>query len=234
MSYQLAVIHGSPRKKGNTVTVTEKLIQELRTYDDIQITEHRLYDELPELCLGCTKCFMVDEKKCPHYHQINPILQSMLDADGIIITSPVYVLSVNAAVKNFLDHLGYIFMVHRPKELMFNKVGIIITTTVGAGTRMAAKNIYKSMHYWGLKRISTLGIAIYATNWRDIDEKRRLKSEAKIRTSAKQFYKRLRKRNELHPRVRKLMLFRFAKWIHTKFEDDSVDNIYWRERGWLN
>ena len=76
---------------------------------------------------------MESEKKCPHYGAISPITSAMDEADVIILASPVYVYHATGAMKAFLDHYGYRWMVHRPAKSMFRKQGVCISTAAGAG-----------------------------------------------------------------------------------------------------
>lgn len=66
---------------------------------------------------------MEGEKKCPHYEALLPITTAIDEADVIILPSPVYVYHATGAMKAFLDHYGYRWMVHRPEESMFKKQG---------------------------------------------------------------------------------------------------------------
>ena len=55
-----------------------------------------------------------------------PVTNAMDEADVIILASPVYVYHATGAMKAFLDHYGYRWMVHRPEESMFKKQGVCI------------------------------------------------------------------------------------------------------------
>ena len=48
-----------------------------------------------------------------------------MEADLIILASPVYVYHVTGAMKALLDHYGYMWMAHRPEEAMFKKTGTL-------------------------------------------------------------------------------------------------------------
>ena len=57
---------------------------------------------------------------CPYAgRKINGEMTDALDeADVIILASPVYVYHATGAMKAFLDHYGYRWMVHCPEESM--------------------------------------------------------------------------------------------------------------------
>ena len=85
-----------------------------------EVTEFFLPRDFDSFCIGCTNCFERSETSCPHYEKLRPITKAMDDADVIILASPVYVYHATGAMKSFLDHYGYRWMVHRPEEKMFD------------------------------------------------------------------------------------------------------------------
>ena len=74
----------------------------------------------------------------------------MDEADLIILTSPVYVYHVTAPMKNFLDHQGHRWMVHRPRPEMFHKQAVCISTAAGAGMKSTNKDMQDSLFFWGV------------------------------------------------------------------------------------
>ena len=92
------VINGSPRKK-NTWEVVKQVKQNL----DGEFEEIHLMKENIPMCTGCHKCIMEGEDKCPHYDIVNPIVDKLKEADGIIMTSPVYAMNISSLLKNFID-----------------------------------------------------------------------------------------------------------------------------------
>ena len=73
------------------------------------------------------QCILKDEKRCLHYEKLRPLTEAM-DA-AIILASPVYVYHVTGAMKTFLDHYGYRWLIHRPVASMFGKQGVCISTS---------------------------------------------------------------------------------------------------------
>jgi multimeric flavodoxin WrbA len=82
-------------------------------------------------CRGCFACLSKGEQFCPLLDDRESIVQRMLDSDGVILVSPVYVLNVTALMKNFIDRLAYIC--HRP--LFFRQHAMVLSTTGGVGLR---------------------------------------------------------------------------------------------------
>lgn len=59
-----------------------------------------------EECRGCGKCF--DEGLCPQDQEdsMEYIRKKILEADLIVLLSPVYLNNVSGAMKTFLDRIG--------------------------------------------------------------------------------------------------------------------------------
>lgn len=83
-------------------------------------------------------------KEVPSVYQLSPMTRSMDGADLIILASPVYVYHATGAMKAFLDHYGWRWMVHRPEEKMFQKQAVCISTAAGAGMRSTNQDMAHS------------------------------------------------------------------------------------------
>ena len=114
------IVYGGPRKK-NTYHAVQIIKKRLAALGPAEFTEFYLPQDFPKFCTGCYTCFMKGEEKCPHREYAGPIEHAMLEADGLIFASPVYVMEMAAPMKNMLDHFGYLFMAHRPRREMFIK-----------------------------------------------------------------------------------------------------------------
>ena len=117
----IVIINGQ-NHKGSTYHIGRMLAE--RVGGDI--AEFFLPRDFSDYCVGCSQCFEVAAEKCPHYEAQQPILKAMDAADLIILTSPVYVYHASAPMKNFLDHQGHRWLVHRPKAEMFTKQAVCI------------------------------------------------------------------------------------------------------------
>lgn len=230
---KICIIHGSPRK-GNTYRATQIFKEELQKGDDFQFTEFFLPHDLPHFCNGCFICFGKGEANCPHAQYTLPIANAIREADGLIITSPVYSLAETASVKAFLDHHSYLFMNHRPMEEMFSKVAMVISTTAGYGTGYAINTIRRALRFWGMRRVFSCGLTIYAMSWDDMSPAKQERFSRKLQKMAGQFYKALVKRNRLHPYLFTRFYFRMCINLLSGFPDGNPDKEYWKEKGWLN
>ena len=144
---RITIIHGQSHK-GSTYHIARALAEKLEG----EIIEFFLPRDFDFFCVGCTSCFGKDEKLCPHYEKLKPITQAMDQADVIILASPVYVYHATGAMKAFLDHYGYRWMVHRPEEKMFHKQAVCISTAAGAGMKSTNKDMADSTFFWGVAK----------------------------------------------------------------------------------
>ncbi len=107
----------SYRRGGNTeriVNLIEKELLSLAEKEKITLEIERMplaYLDI-RTCRGCRACFDHGEEKCPLKDDVLSIRDRMLQVDGILAASPIYVEDVNAIMKNWIDRMAYIC--HRP------------------------------------------------------------------------------------------------------------------------
>ena len=124
---KILALCGSHRK-GNSYSVLSK-IQE--TYPEIDYELLMLKDANLEDCRGCYTCVRRGEQYCPHKDYREMIVQKMLDADGVVFQSPVYVNNVTSLMKKFMERLGY--ESHRPR--FFGKPAMVMAVCGGFGAK---------------------------------------------------------------------------------------------------
>jgi len=231
---KITIVHGSPRR-GNTYAATEVFKQELSKQGPVEFVEFFMPQDLPEFCKGCMSCYLYGEDKCPHAKYTLPILEEMVSSDALIMTTPVFVMRETAGIKNFLDHLGYIFIVHRARPEMFSKKAMIISSTVGAGTKEAIKAVSISLKYWGVNRIYSYSFKTFGDNWNVMQAAKKEKINHQLKKKAVMFYREVasHKRHAPYPFIR--VMYRVSLFIMRKYyEDDSLDCQYWKKMGWYS
>ena len=183
--------------KGSTYNIAKKLADKIGG----EIKEFFLPKDFNNFCTSCKQCFLDDEKKCPHLEKLNPITEALEEADLIILASPVYVYHATAQMKALLDHYGYMWMVHRPKEAMFKKQGVCISTAAGAGMKSTNKDMADSMFFWGIPKIYKYGVAVRSTSWENVPLKRKEKIDKDITKLSKKIIK---KNNKVKPKFKRV------------------------------
>ena len=176
---KVTVINGNARH-GSTWHCREAFLAALEKHEAIEVMEFTLPKDMPNFCLGCFSCIYNGENTCPHAASVRPIVTALEDADLILLTSPVYVLDVSGQMKALLDHLGFMWLSHRPNPKMFGKVGFALTTAAGAGLSHTTKTLKDSLRYWGVKKVFSYGGRVAASSWNDIPEAKQQKIAEKL------------------------------------------------------
>ena len=97
-------ICGSPRRQGNTARLISYTLEKIK--------ERGLETEmiiLPDKDIaGCRACYScVTEKKCVIKDDFHEVFEKMVEADGILLGSPVYHASITSELKALLDRAGF-------------------------------------------------------------------------------------------------------------------------------
>jgi multimeric flavodoxin WrbA len=128
---KVIAFNGSPRKEGNTYQAISIVFDELKK-EGIETELIQLGGKQIHGCLACYKCFENKDKKCSIKNdELNDYIDKMLEADGIIIGSPVYFSNVSSEVKALIDRAG---LVSRANDDLFKrKVGAAVVAARRAG-----------------------------------------------------------------------------------------------------
>ena len=101
------ILFGSPRKQGNTISLVEPFIKEIKdSGNEAEIVW--LYDKEIKGCIACRNC----QKDWTVFHCIikddmQEIFAKILASDKIILATPIYSWSCPAPMKALLDRLVY-------------------------------------------------------------------------------------------------------------------------------
>lgn len=220
---KVVIIHGQSHK-GSTYKIAHILAEKISD----EITEFFLPRDFGDFCVGCTKCFMESETKCPHYEKLRPLTEAIDEADVIILASPVYVYHATGAMKNFLDHYGYRWMVHRPLEAMFKKQGVCISTAAGAGMKSTNKDMLDSLFFWGVAKRYSYGVPVAATSWEAVSDKKKASVEKTTSRIAKKI---MNNNGKVKPGLKTRGFF-FIMHLAQRNGFNPSDAQYWKDKGW--
>ena len=215
--------------KGNTRAVVDLFLKEFES-DNNEFDEIILPNDFKNICLGCANCILKGENQCPHYNDVNPLIKKIEKADLIIMATPVFVGSCTSGLKVLLDHLAYMWLVHRPKESMFSKVGLIIISAGGSGVKQTVKLLKSNLFYWGVPKVYNYGVTTMKMGGNYCDYKNKDKIKNQVNKKAKQVKHALSKR-----KVGFKTKFFFKLFGMTQKNGwNKVDADYWKEQGWLD
>lgn len=95
-------IIGSPRKKGNTDTLVNSVLDGCKEYG-AKIEKIYLSDLNYKGCIGCEGCKKTG--KCVIKDDMQIVYDKINNADGIVLGSPTYFYNVTGLTKMFMDRL---------------------------------------------------------------------------------------------------------------------------------
>jgi multimeric flavodoxin WrbA len=141
---KIVAINGSPRKDGNTNDLLTYLLEEAKSNgaetELIQLAGKPIHG-----CIACFKCFENLDKRCAVKNDAaNVCIEKMLDADGIVLGSPVYFQDVTAEMKALIDRAGFVGLANG--RMFKDKVG----ASLAAFRRSGGTHTIESMNHFFL------------------------------------------------------------------------------------
>lgn len=225
---EITIIHGQ-RHLGSTYHCSEILKNQISDSETV-INEFFMPSDGPAFCVGCFGCIKKGEEHCPHANQIQPIVSAMCRSQVIIIDSPTYCFEMTGQLKTLFDHLGYMWLSHRPRGEMFNKIGIVLSTAAGAGTGAVTKSLARQMSWWGIAKIYRLRFNVNAAAWQDVTSTVRQKIEKRITAVAMKVQ---RQAGRVEPDLKTRFFFGVMRKMHAKNTWNMTDKNYWLEKQWV-
>ena len=147
-------ISGSSRKNGNTAIIIKTIFEELSKVG-IESELIQLADIDIQPCRACFAC--KGKRNCVFKNDgFSDVFNRMVDADGIILGSPVYSADVSSKMKAFLDRGGVVVAAN--PGLLKHKVG----ASVAAVRRAGGMTAVDTMNHFMLNKEM---IAVGSTYW---------------------------------------------------------------------
>ncbi|WP_432718707.1 flavodoxin family protein [Pectinatus frisingensis] len=138
-------INGSTRKDGNTAIIIKKVFDELKK-DSINTELIQFAGKPLHGCTGCGACFKTRNNRCIMQDDMfNEYMQKLIEADGIILGSPVYFSDVTAEMKAFIDRAGMV--ANANGGLLKYKAGAAVMAVRRGGATHAFDTMNHFLHY---------------------------------------------------------------------------------------
>lgn len=149
---KVLAINSSARKDGNTALLINTVFEELRK-EGIETEMVQLAGKVIEPCKACWACS--GKETCVHKKDLfQEIYEKMVQADGILLGSPVYTANISANMQAFLERASVVADMNRDKNLLRHKVGAAVT----AARRGGALNALDAMnHFFMLQDMFIVG-----------------------------------------------------------------------------
>ncbi len=155
---KVVAFNGSSRNDGNTAIFMKTVLEELGK-EGIESEFIQLAGESVHGCIACRKCFEKKDKRCAvDTDSLNTYLGKMIEAQGVILGSPVYFTDVTANMKALIERCGYVSIANG--GLLKRKVGAAVVAVRRAGAVhtfdtlnhlfLHAQMIVVGSNYWNL------------------------------------------------------------------------------------
>ncbi len=221
---KILAIMGSPRK-GDSYEIIRLFEEKMKALGQVQVEYLFLKDLHLEICRGCNVCFFKGEAMCPLKDDRAMIEQKIMESDGVIFSSPSYVVNVTGLMKNFIDRFAY--RCHRPR--FFDKYALLVSCAGGFGLTQTIQAMDWAARTWGFNIVRKLGVL----SFRFADESYNRKSRLKIERSAERFYQAIANKEPMVPSLLSVIGFRLQRLYFAKPGEENSDYQYWKQNGWL-
>ena len=128
---KVVAFNGSARKDGNTAILIRRVLQVLEA-KGIETELIQLAGERIRGCNACRTCYSTKNKRCIiEDDNVNAYIQKMVEADGIILGSPVYFSMMSPELKALMDRAFYVARAN--SDMLKRKVGAAVVAVRRAG-----------------------------------------------------------------------------------------------------
>ena len=149
---KVLAINGSPRENGNTAQAIDVLLKELQN-EGIETELVTIGHKTIHGCNSCFKCAESKDGRCPAFNDaVNELLPKMIEADGIVLGSPVYFSGINGTLKAFLDRVFFVSWING--GLLRLKIGASVVAVRRSGGTEAFDQLNK---YFQISELMTVG-----------------------------------------------------------------------------
>ena len=224
MTKKIVAICGSPRReKSRTAQLTRELLAGAEeagvSTEFLDVTRVNIGP-----CLACDRCHHLGQ--CVQKDDFNQVFGKLMEADGIVLASPVYIYQVSAQLKMFLDRFANPIHCQR----LLGKYGAVVATAGGSGHEETVDYLEQFLQRVGVQCVGKVACALEdgpvadgADLLQEAQELGRLLAEAI--TGQKEFLDQIREIETRRAYFREVMQKRGERW--------PWEYRYWQEKGWL-
>ena len=135
---KVTIFNGSPRKKGNTATLTASLKDKIKAAG-ASVSEYFLYHMDIKGCMNCGSCRTKDGlKECVIKDDAVKLLDKFVSSDLIIFASPIYMWHLTASLNAFIERLHSLCRHDDPAVNRMKGKRIAMAMTMGDDEYVAA------------------------------------------------------------------------------------------------
>ncbi len=209
--HKVVMINGSPRKKRTQLLLLG--LKDLLEKEDFQVEILNLSDYEIKTCRGCEVC--ITKGSCVIKDDMEVLKEKMINSDGLVLATPVYMRHVSGSLKNFIDRTCSWF--HRPE--LTGKVLLPVATTAGSALKQTLAFLGEVAYQWGM--VSVQGIGRNVSNLHVNLKKKEYMAFVEIIRRESLYHK---------PSLEALMSYQVQRVLAEKLL--TIDGDFWREKGW--
>lgn len=138
---KITIINGGPRINGSTATILKLISKNIEQFNNVDLTYFNLSEYEIKTCIGCRTCYQ-DDYCIIKNDEINDIIETVKQSDGIIIGSPTFGGYYTGLLKSFFDRGNFILSQSLKNKHILN----VITYEIAAGNEaMKALNNFSKI-----------------------------------------------------------------------------------------
>jgi multimeric flavodoxin WrbA len=220
---KILAIHGSPR---GTESQTLRLARAVLRGAEERGAEIELIDVCTldiQYCNGCGVCYSQGE--CVLDDDFALLFQKMLEADGIVLSSPVYINQVTAQLKAVLDRLAD--AIHC--QMFTGKYGCAVATAGGSGADEVVDYLNSVLQILGATTVGGVGVVIAGNPDAVSGGEEKARERGRDLWDAIHSQRTYPDQEEIHAGMKERM-----KYLVSAHKDDwDHEYRYWQEMGWI-
>jgi multimeric flavodoxin WrbA len=106
MGKKILVVSGSPKKNGNTAAIVGWFTEGARAKGaQVEVIQAAALKHKATGCTSCRTCQKIEKYECVIDDEVSPVLAKMVEADVIVMATPLYFFSASAQLKVVFDRM---------------------------------------------------------------------------------------------------------------------------------
>lgn len=210
---KILLINSSNRKKTTynlLVSIEKLLIKEGFSTEIICLKDYKL-----DFCRGCEVCVM--KGGCFVKDDADTIMNKIIECDGLVIGTPVYLNNMTGILKTFIDRTCSWF--HRSP--VAQKPTLLLANTQGSGIKTTISSIEESLIQWGVALCGSVSRS--GRNFNVPISEKEISSFVNLIKSNAPLYK---------PSFKEISTYNVQRALATNVF--PLDREYWEKQNWLN
>jgi multimeric flavodoxin WrbA len=172
-------LQGSPRREGNTAALLNAFLEGLRESGKHKIDEVRLHERDIHPCRNCDACRRMEDRYCVIDDDMQSLFAPFIEAQMLVLASPIYWWSTTAQLKLFVDRLYGLNPESHPEFFEGKKLVLVLTyfdPDPNSGAEITLSMFREIARYTGM---TIAGILRYSSGKRHVREAPQALTEAR-------------------------------------------------------